>query len=406
MIKVLWISAAAPYDAVPHAGGQIHNYYIKELKKNETFDIQLISFYTPDYKDKLDLDEYGIKNNLICRKRSGLEKIYWGIIRRFDKYNIFDKNANLSDHFIEWGILTSIEKLVGEGFIPDIVILQWTQIVLQIGNIKQMIPDASYVSIEEDVSYLSYLRKRDYSRGFIKRSIWNYKYSRLKLIEQMSLQKSDLVIYNNVKDRDLVAKDSCLMDTWVWCPYFNNMLSLSRGTPNNDIIFYGAMDREENWRSAIWFIENVFCNIERKDIRFVVIGNKPNQKLKSYENDRIKIQGFVEDISPFFETSLCMVAPLVLGAGVKIKVLEGLSSGIPVLTNGIGIEGINAVDGQDFFYCETPNDYIETINMLLEETIDIKTISSNSKRFISKNYDFHHDAYEFAERLIQLNAKK
>ena len=66
-MNILWISACVPYDSVPHAGGKNHNFYLKQIfKKNHN--LELLSFYSSDEKDKIDLDKYGIKNHLICRK--------------------------------------------------------------------------------------------------------------------------------------------------------------------------------------------------------------------------------------------------------------------------------------------------------------------------------------------------
>jgi hypothetical protein len=66
--SVLWISACAPYDTVGHAGGKIHNYYLKYLKANSDFNIKLLTFYWANEKDKIDLDRYGIDYDLIERK--------------------------------------------------------------------------------------------------------------------------------------------------------------------------------------------------------------------------------------------------------------------------------------------------------------------------------------------------
>ena len=159
------------------------------------------------------------------------------------------------------------------------------------------------------------------------------------------------------------------------------------------------MNRYENWASAIWFIENVFYNIPDKDVKFVIVGNKPSAKLLKYVNDRIIVTGFIDDIKPYFTDSLCVVAPLILGAGVKIKIIESLSAGIPVLTNEIGIEGINAVDGEDFFFCSEPEDYLQVITKLLNHQCDIQVMTKKSKSFIKKNYNLDNSASIFIDIL-------
>ena len=58
--KVLWISASVPYDSVERAGGKIHNYYLKYLKKEGQCDIKLVSFYWKREEKSIDLQKYGI----------------------------------------------------------------------------------------------------------------------------------------------------------------------------------------------------------------------------------------------------------------------------------------------------------------------------------------------------------
>ena len=119
----------------------------------------------------------------------------------------------------------------------------------------------------------------------------------------------------------------------------------------------------------------------------------------------ICVTGFVDDITPYFENSLCLVAPLVLGAGIKIKILEAMSSGLPVLTNEIGIEGINAVNERDYFFCKTPEDYERRILSLSENPdIGIK-MDSMAKKFVKEQFNYERDAELFFTRLQKLVGK-
>ena len=90
-----------------------------------------------------------------------------------------------------------------------------------------------------------------------------------------------------------------------------------------------------------------------------------------------------------------------LGAGIKIKVVEALSAGIPVLTNEIGIEGINAKAGKDYFYCSEAKDYIETIEKLENNPQLFSMLSTNAKYFVEKNLDYE-KSFKWFEKYILL----
>ena len=94
-MKLLWISQYVPYDSVPHAGGQIENYYIKRLNKTGDFDITLYTFGTYKEKDKIDLSEYGIKSDVYYYTWSGIKGNALKIYNRISKLWIWRKHAGL-----------------------------------------------------------------------------------------------------------------------------------------------------------------------------------------------------------------------------------------------------------------------------------------------------------------------
>lgn len=395
----------APYDNVKHAGGKIENYFLKNLFETEEFEIQLISFASKDVKKEIDLDRYGIPNKIYYYTWNGLSGKIMKIFNAYGKLNVWSKGAGLVSPFFKSKTISRMKELKKSGFSPDVVILQWTEISVMMEDVKKVFPNTKIVMIEEDVSFLGHERKAKAASG-IKRRFLEYKARKIKKRELELLNKSDFIILNNHKDEKLIENDIIFpQKIWVWCPYYQTMLNKSRKKSNKDILFYGALSREENWKSAVWFLNNVWPYINDPEARYIMIGSNPPDILKKYQSDRVIITGYVDDIAPYFENSLCLAAPLVLGAGVKIKVLEGLSSGIPVLTNDIGIEGIPAVNDRDYIYCSSAQDYITKINELLEGKIDVDKIAINSKKFIRDNFNFEKDVNIFSEKLRTLCIK-
>lgn len=128
-------------------------------------------------------------------------------------------------------------------------------------------------------------------------------------------------------------------------------------------------------------------------------GRKPDKSLFEIKDKRVKVLGFVDDISDLLSNSLCLVAPLLLGAGIKIKILEAMSAGLPVLTNEIGIEGIPAIDGEEFLFCKNPDDYLDNINKLVANTKLVQYLGDNSKIFINNKFNIDGSFETFIEWL-------
>ena len=396
--KVLWISLNAPYDKVDHAGGQVHNYYLKKLNESGKADIKLISFCHPTELPKLDLDQYGIDATIFPQENRGIKHLLWGIVHLETRYNPWNRYAGITYNFFEIKIRKAIGQLLSEGYSPDIIILQWTQMVLLIHYLKKCFPKARFICIEEDVTFLGFERSLKVKPTWIKK----IRASKMKRIEVAALNVADQIICSNKKDIMLLDKENINTPRWSWCPYYNNMADAVRKQPNNDILFFGAMNRRANWESAIWFIENVFNKIENQALRFVILGSKPPQELLKYKNSRILIPGYVDDVKPFFEQSLCLVVPLQLGAGIKIKVLEGMSSGIPVLANNIGIEGIPAENMEEYIHCESPDDFQKAISFLSDNPDKAKEIGEKGRTFVCGGFNYVNDTDRFVNLISEL----
>lgn len=395
--NLLWISFCAPYDKVQHAGGKIHNYYLKYFQKSGGFNIRLISFCYSSEKELLDLDDYRIKNKIFVLEDNWYQKLLKQITNANQRLNPFHSYAGLTPDYQRIMTMNEVRKYSSERYEPDIIILQWTQMVLLAPLLKKIFPKAKLVAIEEDVAFLGYRRRVEYASNRFTKLMADIRYKKLKKIELDVLDKMDLVVFNNPKDELLVKKNECKVKrSIVVTPYFTNYSRVKRKFNRNRIIFFGAMSREENHLSAIWFLKHVFYKLD-ESIEFVIIGGNPKKEILDYQSDRVKVLGFVDNIEPYFSDCLCMVAPLVLGAGIKIKILEAFSAGVPVLTNQIGIEGIRATNGEDYVFCESPEDYINAISQLRTGMIEHEKLSDNAKKLIDEKYNFSKTTQKFLE---------
>lgn len=407
MFKILFIPYLACYDRSKGAGCKVENFYIKELARREEFDFRVLTFedFDDEYESVIqDMKEYGIKGDVVCRDRSTIAKIKRGVRNIPSKYSPFDKYANFTSIYYLDVIRRYIKKYKCEGFIPDCVILGWTQIIVYISEIKRLLPDAVVIAIEEDVSFLGIQRKLDNEKDRFKQIILKQQYDKLRKVELESLSLADYAYVNNPKDFQLLIEnglDASKIDWLVpWYDKYNKSVIRNIDWDKPFIIYYGAMGRPENYLSVQWLIENIMPLINSK-IRLVVIGSG-SETIEKFASERVDILGFVDNVSPFFSRTMCLVAPLVLGAGIKIKVLEAMSAGVPVLTNQIGIEGIEAKSGKDYFYCKDAVDYANVINLAYEKKIELESISKNARLITESKYDYSKSGQMIANKVIDL----
>ncbi|MBN2298378.1 MAG: glycosyltransferase, partial [Deltaproteobacteria bacterium] len=112
-----------------------------------------------------------------------------------------------------------------------------------------------------------------------------------------------------------------------------------------DLLFVGNFQHKPNVDAVVYFCRQIFPLIteELPDVKLYVVGNKPPAAITSLAADNVIITGYVEDLSPHLMQARVSVNPLTYGAGMKGKIGEALSWGLPVVTTPIGAEGMGLV---------------------------------------------------------------
>lgn len=401
MIQILWLSSCAPSRKAREAGGQTFQYYFNGILKDSRFEVRLISLGDESRKKELENEFVDIEKKFIYSDGNLLHKLK-KMTNIESMVNPWNKHAGLISNYCAAVMIDTAVKYKDEGYVPDIIILEWTNTVVLAKQFHDIFPNSKIVASEHDVTFVGYERKKDYYRG-LKHLLWKIKYKNEKRIELNSLKLCELILPHNADNKKILMKEGISKSKIMsLVPYFNNMSNCVRSSNRRDILFFGAMARMENSLSALWFIDHVMPLLADLDIRFVILGSNPTEELKARENSKIYVTGFVNSVEPYFEKSMCLVAPLVLGAGIKVKVLEALSSGIPVLTNDIGIEGIPAINGVDYYHCTTPQEYADMIRKIYRNELDLAYLEGNAKKFIKEHFSVEQSLCAYKDKLAYI----
>jgi glycosyltransferase involved in cell wall biosynthesis len=124
--------------------------------------------------------------------------------------------------------------------------------------------------------------------------------------------------------------------------------------------FFGAWNRPENSEGLRWFIQEVLPNTGAVKYKIVGANLPADMRILIGGHPRISYVGFVEDPYIVIAKSKALIAPLFRGAGIKVKVIESLCCGTPVLGTSIAIEGIPDVAG-NIIRCEGALEFIAAI---------------------------------------------
>lgn len=145
-------------------------------------------------------------------------------------------------------------------------------------------------------------------------------------------------------------------------------------------IIYVASDNEHNVAAAKWFFEKAYPHLDQ-NIKITVIG-KITKHINDYDN--VSKIGFINDLDEAYTSSKIAICPMLTGTGLKIKVVEALSFGLPIVCNERGVDGLlnKTKNG-----CLVTNDEIEfanNIKKLLENSNFYDQISNEAKAFFNE----------------------
>ena len=182
----------------------------------------------------------------------------------------------------------------------------------------------------------------------------------------------------------------------------------SRVAPNREaatLIFTGAFTYQANYEAMIWFLEHVYPLVRRAApaVRLIITGDHAGKPLPPAEN--VILTGFIDDIKTAIAGATICVVPILQGGGTRLKILEAMALGTPVISTTKGAEGLDAVHGQHLLLADTPDDFAAAILGLLSDAAARENIAKNACRFVQQRYDWANIIPEFLA-LVETVAKK
>jgi glycosyltransferase involved in cell wall biosynthesis len=155
---------------------------------------------------------------------------------------------------------------------------------------------------------------------------------------------------------------------------------------SESIFFLGSMNWQPNSEAVDWLVSSIFPALKKviPEVRLNLAGSFMNGKFPSDKNAGIINHGFVENSTDFMLTKGILVLPIQSGSGVRMKLLEALSLGIPVVTTAIGAQGIN--DFSTVYCAETEEEFVAKIAELLLSTKKQLLLGQKAFEYVAENY--------------------
>lgn len=167
---------------------------------------------------------------------------------------------------------------------------------------------------------------------------------------------------------------------------------IARTPARPTIMHIGTMDWPANVDGILWFLHDIFPRVKAQvpDVRCVLIGARPPHEIVHWgqTDPSVEVTGYVEDPSRYLRESTLMVVPLRSGGGMRVKILNALAQGIPLVTTTIGGEGIAIRHEEQALIADEPEAFADAVVRLLTDPALAGRLAANGRLLAEMCYDY------------------
>jgi polysaccharide biosynthesis protein PslH len=139
----------------------------------------------------------------------------------------------------------------------------------------------------------------------------------------------------------------------------------------NRLVFFGRMDYEPNRDAIHFFVREILPELRQRetDLEVQVVGGGIGADLEALANatPELRLVGRVDDLRPVLAEAAVVVVPLRMGGGTRLKILEALSLGKPVVSTSLGAEGLRLTSGKELLLADSPADFAAAVSSALHD---------------------------------------
>jgi polysaccharide biosynthesis protein PslH len=157
-----------------------------------------------------------------------------------------------------------------------------------------------------------------------------------------------------------------------------------------DLLFSGKMDYRPNVDGTLWFADEVWPLIRKRfpHLTWGIVGQKPHPRLDRLKDlPGVTVTGRVDRIQPYLAGASVYILPLRMGSGTRLKLIEAMSAGKPIVSTTLGAEGFPVKNGRELLLADSAGEMAKAIIEILENSALVETLGRNAQSFVEA-YDW------------------
>ena len=384
-MNILWITTQLP---CRRSGGQVRQYYLlKHLCKRHN--LTVLSLVQPAERGEIEalqrLNARVITEKFVPPQAKGK----WS--NRFLSWSqlLFDRQP----HHVRTYPLDGLHQLLCGVLAeknPDIVHFDDLSVV----SLSENIGSLPWVLTEHNVESYKHDRLRIHASTPTRRLAGWIESKKLYYWERKWVRRSSACIAMSDIDANLLqelapSNSIVVIPNGVETDYFTP--PMYHNSSRTDLIFFGRLSYAPNSDALNYFCQDIFPIIRSRipEINLRIIGSDAPAEIVALEKlPGVTYTGFVPDIRPHLWSAAVCVVPLRSGGGTRLKILEAMAAGLPIVSTKIGAEGLQLRDGQDLLIEEDPIKFASSVLRLLQDPDQQERLRKSGQRTVSNLYDW------------------
>ena len=371
-MRILIVTETVPYP--PVGGHKIPTYYLIRGLAERGHAITLLAAQDSDEQPVIDkLQDCCEKVIVVPGKRPSLSSYVW----RSFPFVRNQLNKELQKHFLA---LTEAERFEVIHYDSDRAVQYGRNVRTQSVEIVGC-RDAFSLMLE---------RRRKTEHNILKKAYAELRRREFLFMERRLYPQKDAVIVVSPEDQQylqkLLAAPIYSVPNGVDSEHF--AFDRSHETANR-LLFVGHYGSPANRDAVMWFIRDVYRQLYEKypHVRFHVVGPESERiSIPEELGHSALLRGYVANLVEEYHAAQIFVSPLRYGAGIKNKILEAFSTGLPVVATDVSMEGFGAMDEQHYLKANTPDEFVRQIGRLLIDVELRRRLRMNARRLVDQKF--------------------
>ena len=224
--------------------------------------------------------------------------------------------------------------------------------------------DAKLIYRSHNVEYEIWKKAARETRFFLKKVFLLTQFYAMRSFERKVVHFVDHVFPISEEDRlkytEYLKEDAKLMTLPLG-------LSFKKVQPTKSIdkiclLFLGRLDWAPNKDGLIWFLKEVWPHLSPQNFELIIVGSGNSDWVSTYSGlEGVSFYGFVEDLDSIYQKIDLSIIPIFYGSGTRIKLIEAVSKGIPILSTGMGAQGSSLMPGEEYTQAETSSQWVDAL---------------------------------------------